>query len=165
MSLMGRMMKKTAKGFVVTSATAVAVNSMKKILPLPDAMFDGILGVGIPMMMFIAADDPQITDLLFKESKKKNRKQPKNQKEAEDEFFNIFGDKGHAMNKAIAEETGASEDDVNGVMGLFMPSFIDAVAEEEPEDANALGKMFGKESKEAKKSSPSLAKMTMKMVF
>ncbi len=165
MGIMGKMMKKTATGFVITAATSVAVSSISNVLGLSDSKVGKILSVGIPMMGLLAADDPKITDALFKESKKKNRKKDKNKDEAEKDFFNIFGDKGKKMNKEIAEETGATEEEVNGVMSLFMPSFIDAIAEEDPKDEKALGKLFKDDTEEAKKSSPSFAKMAMKAVF
>jgi hypothetical protein len=155
----------TAKNFAVTTATTVAVKSIGNILGMPDVMVNSILAVGVPMMIMAGGEDPSITDRLFGQSKKKDRKKDKGRKEAEGDFFNIFGDKGHAMNKAIAEETGATEDQVNGVMGLFLPTFVDGIAEEEPEDAGALNKMFKQESEEVKKSSPSLARMAMKAMF
>lgn len=165
MSFMGKMMKKTATGFVVSAATSVAVSSISNMLGLSDSKVGKILSVGIPMMTIVAADDPKVTDLLFKESKKKGRDKKKSKKEAEKGFFDIFGDKGHKMNKAIAEESGATEEEVDGVMSLFLPTFVDAIAEEEPQDEKALGKMFKKEEEEIKKSSPSLVKMTMKAIF
>lgn len=165
MGLMKKMIVKSAKGFVLSSATALAVKSISNALGLSDSLVGKILFAGIPMMTFLAADDPKITDLLFKESKKKDRKKKKSRKEAEDDFFNIFGDKGHRMNKAITEETGATEEEVNGVMGLFMPAFIDAIAEEEPEDSKALGNLFREDVDEVKKQGPSLLKMTKKIIF
>jgi hypothetical protein len=165
-NFLGKMIKKTATGFVVSSATALAVSSISKALHLDDSKVGKILAVGIPMMTFLAADDPKVSDLLFKESKKKDRKKDKSKKEAEADYFHLFGkDKAQKMNKAIAEETGTTEDEVNGVMSLFTPFFVDAVAEEDPEDAGALGKLFKSESEDAKKHSPSLAKMAMKAVF
>ncbi|MEA3335171.1 MAG: DUF937 domain-containing protein [Chloroflexota bacterium] len=155
MGIMGKMMKKTATGFVVSSATALAVSSISNVLGLSDSKVGSILAVGVPMMAFIAADDPQITDLLFKDSKKKKSKKEKSRKESEDDFFNIFGDKGHKMNKEIAKETGATEEEVNGVMSLFMPTFVGAIAEEDPEDSKALGRMFKEDSEETKRESPS----------
>lgn len=166
MSFLGKMITNTAKGFVVSSATALAVSSISNVLGLNDSKVGKILSVGIPMMTFMAADDPQITDLLFKESKKKDRKKTKNKKEAESNYFSIFGkDKAEKMNKAIAEETGTTEEEVNGVMSMFTPYFVDAIAEEDPKDAGALHKLFKDDTEEAKKKSPSLAKMAMKAVF
>lgn len=158
MSLLGKMMKKTATGFVISSATAVAVKGISNALGLSDSKVGKILAVGIPMMTVIAADDKKITDNLFKASKKKDR-------DDKNGFFDIFGDKGHKMSKAIAEEAGATEDEVNGVMNMFMPIFLDGIAEEEPEDAEGLGKMLKKDSEDVQKKSPSLAKMAMKAVF
>jgi hypothetical protein len=50
-------------------------------------------------------------------------------------------------------------------MSLFTPYFVDAVAEEDPEDAGALGKLLKKDEEDIKKQSPSLFKMTMKALF
>jgi len=166
MSFLGKMVKKTATGFVVSAATAVAVNTISNVLGLSDSKVGKILAVGIPMMTVLTAEDPKVTDLIFKDSKKKDRKKNKSKKEAESDYFRLFGkDKAQKMNKAIAKETGTTEDEVNGVMSLFTPFFVDAVAEEEPEDANALGKLFKQEEEEVKKQSPSLAKMAMKAIL
>ena len=166
MSMMSKMLTKTATTFIVSSATAIAVSSISHMLHLDDSKVGKILGVGIPMMTFLAADDPKVTDLLFKESKKKDRKKDKSQKEAESDYFRLFGkDNAAKMNKGIAEETGATEDEVNGVMSLFTPFFVDAVAEEEPADAGALGMMFKKDEEDVKKHSPSLTTMVMKSIF
>lgn len=164
MSFLSKMITKTAKGFVVSTATAVAVKSISNILGLNDSLVGRILAVGIPMMTIFAAEDPKVTDLLFKESKKKDRK--KDKKSSEDSYFSIFGkDNTKKMEKAIADETGATEEEVHGVMSLFTPYFVDAVAEEDPEDAGALGKIFKQEKDEVEKQSPSLVKMTMKAIF
>lgn len=166
MSFIGKMLKKTATGFVVSAATAVAVRTISNVLGLSDSLIGKILSVGIPMMTVFAAEDPKVTDLLFKESKKKNRQKKKNKKEAEDDYFRLFGrDNAKKMNKAIAKESGATEDEVDGVMSLFTPFFVDAIADEEPEDAGMLGKLFKKESDDVKKQRPSLFKMTMKALF
>ncbi len=165
MSFLGNMLKKTAKGFAVSAATAVAVSSISKLLGLSDSKVGQILSVGIPMMTIVASEDKGITDLLFKESKKKKKGGKKDKKEAEENYFNIFGDKGKKMNKEIAKETGSTEKEVNGVMSLFMPTFVDGIAEEEPEDAGALGKIFKAGEEEVKKQSPSLFNMTMKAIF
>lgn len=165
MSFLGKMVKNTAKGFVVTTATAAAVSGISHMLKMSDSKVLNILGVGIPMMTLLAADDPSISDLLFKDSKKKKSSKKKSKKESEDHFFSIFGEKGRQMNKAIAEETGSTEEEVNGVMSLFLPSFVGTIGEEEPEDAGALNKMFKKEAKEVEKKSPSLFNMAMKTIF
>lgn len=165
MSILGNMVKNTAKGFVISSATAVAVSGISHMLGLSDSKIARVLSVGVPMMAWVASDDPSITDLLFKESKKKDSRKNKDRKEAEDDFFNIFGDKGHTMNKLIAEEADATEEEVNGIMSLFMPTFLDGIAAEEPKDSGSLNKMFKKETEAAKKQSPSLGRMMMKAVF
>jgi len=43
------------------------------------------------MMTILTSEDPKVTDLIFKESKKKDRKKTKNTKEAENEYFRLFG--------------------------------------------------------------------------
>ncbi len=172
MGIMTKMLVNTAKDkavdtattFAMTTMTTVAVKSIGGALGLPDVMVNSILGVGIPMMMFAGAEDPSVSNKLFGKSKKKDKKK-KGRKEAESDFFDVFGPKGHDMNKAIAEETGASEEDVNGVMGLFLPTFEEAIAEEEPEDGGALNKMFKQETDDLKKQSPSFAKMALKVAF
>jgi hypothetical protein len=164
MGLISKFLVKKGKSLALSAATAVTINAISNILGLNDSKIVKILSVGIPMMTFMLSDDPDITDLLFKESKKKDRKKKKSKKEAEKDYFNMFGEKGKKMNKAIAEEADATEEEVNGVMSLFMPSFVDAIEEEDPEDSKALGKMFKKESDEMKKE-PSLARMAMKVVF
>ncbi len=164
MSLLGKMLTKTAKGFVVSATTALAVNTISNVLGLSDSKVGKILSVGIPVMTVFAAEDPKVTDLLFKESKKKDRK--KDKKSSEDSYFSIFGkDNTKKMEKAIADETGTTEEEVHGVMSLFTPLFVDAIAEEEPEDASALGKIFKQGEKEVEKQSPSLTKMAMKAIF
>lgn len=165
MGILGNMVKKGAKGYIVSTATALTVSAIGKVLGMADGPVAKILAVGIPVMMWVASDDPKITDLLFKESKKKGRKKDKGRKEAEKDFFNIFGDKGHKMNKAIAKATDTTEEEVDGVMSLFLGTFVDAIAEEEPEDSKALGRMFRKETDEFKDKSPSFARMVAKLVF
>lgn len=167
MSFLSKMITKTATGFVVSSATALAVSSISKTLGLNDSLVGKILAVGIPMMTFSAAKDPTVADLLFKESKKKDRKKKKkSKKEAENDYFSLFGkDKAKKMNKAIAKEAGATEDEVNDVMSLFTPLFVDAIAEEEPEDVSVLQTLFKREEEEVERHSPSLAQMAMKALF
>ena len=166
MGFMQKMVVNTAKGFVISSATALAVSSISNMLGLNDSLVGRILAVGIPMMGFTAAKEPSITERLFGASKKKGRKKKKSKKEAEKDYFNIFGkDKAKKMNKAIAKEADATEEEVNGVMSFFLPYYLDAIEEEEPEDSNALGKLFKKDEEEVEKKNPSLAKMMMKAMF
>jgi hypothetical protein len=159
---------RTAK-WAKTAVVGATTNMIAKMLGLDDSLVGRVLMVGVPMMFFAGAEDPTISDRLFgrskKKDKKKDKKKEKSRKEAEDDFFDVFGDTGRKMNKAIAEETGATEDEVNGIMGLFLPTFEDAIAEEEPEDAGALQRMFKKEEEDIKKKSPSLTRMAMKAIF
>ncbi len=117
------------------------------------------------MMVFAGGEDPTISEKLFKSSKKKDKKKDKGRKEAEKHYFDVFGKKGEEMNQAITEETGATEDEVNGIMSMFLPTFEEAIAEEDIEDPGALQKMFHREAEDAKKASPSFEKMAMKIVF
>lgn len=158
MSMLGKMVKNTAKGFVISSATAVAVKGISNALGLTDSKVGRILAVGIPMMTVVAADDKKITDNIFHASKKKDR-------DEKNGFFSIFGNKASKMSKAIAKEADATEEEVNGVMNMFMPKFLDGIAEEEPEDAEGLGKLLKKDSEKVHKESPSLAKMAVKAVL
>ena len=156
----------TAKGAAKTFVVGATANMIAKMLGLDDSLVGRVLMVGIPMMMVAGSEDPGIGGRLFGNSKKKDKKnRRKDRKEAEKDYFNVFGDKGHAMNKAIAEETGATEDEVNGIMGLFLPEFEDAIAEEDLEDEGAMRKLFKRETDEVKKKSPGFARMAMKVVF
>jgi hypothetical protein len=159
------MVKKGAKAYVVSTATALTVSAIGKVLGMADGPVAKILAVGIPVMMWVASDDPKITDLLFKESRKKDRKKDKGVREAKEDYLDIFGDKGHKMDKAIAKATDTIEEEVDGVMSLFLDTFIGAIAREEPEDAKALGQMFKKETDEYKEKNPSFARMVMNLVF
>lgn len=164
MSVLGNIIKKTATGFLVSTATALAVKGISSTLKMSDSKVAQILGFGIPMMMWVASDDLGISDHLFKNSKKKGKKK-KSKREAEDDFFRTFGEKGRAINKAIAEQTGSAEEEVNGVMSQFLPTFENAIAEEDPEDAGALSGMFRKEADDIKKKSPSLGRMMATATF
>ena len=114
---MGKLMKRVIKTSVVSATVALISN----FLNLSETKVGKILGFAIPMITFITADDPQISDLLFKNSKKKKKKDgPFDLKAAEKEFFDVFGDKGHAMSKFIAKETDSTEEEVNGVLGMTM---------------------------------------------
>ncbi|MFN2136449.1 MAG: hypothetical protein ACK2UK_10880, partial [Candidatus Promineifilaceae bacterium] len=117
---MGRFMKRIIRSSIVAATTALISN----IFNLSETKVGKILGIAIPMITFFTADDPKISDLIFKDSKKKRDKRKKKDggfltpKEAEDNFFNIFGDKGHTMSKFIAKETDSTEEEVNGVLGM-----------------------------------------------
>lgn len=170
MGIMSKMMVKTVKKkavgatkeFATTTLTNFAVKSISGMLGVPDGLTDRILEAGIPSMIFAGADDPSITERLFGSSK--NRKK-RNRKESERHFFDIFGDTGRRMNKNIATDTGADEDQVNGVMGLFMDTLEGVIAGEEPEDAGMLHKMFKKDAEYLEKSSPGLARKAMDIIF
>jgi hypothetical protein len=169
----GNFLVKTMTNVVVGKAADAAkaavfgatTNMIAKMLGLEDTLVGRVLMVGVPMMIFAGSEDEGIAGRLFGNSKKKDKKKEKSRKEAEDDYFQVFGDKGHKMNKAIADVTGAKEEEVDGIMGLFLPTFEDAIAEEELEDAGALQKMFRREADDAKKKSPSFARMAMKVVF
>ncbi|MFN2203023.1 MAG: hypothetical protein ACK2UO_17620 [Caldilineaceae bacterium] len=170
---MGHFLVKTMTNVVVGKAADAAkaavvgatTNMIAKVLGLDDTLVGRVLMVGLPMMVFAGAEDEGIAGRLFGDSKKKDRKKDKSRKEAEDDYFRVFGDKGHKMNKAIANATGAKEEEVDGIMGMFLPTFEDAIAEEEVEDAGMLQKMFRSEADDAKRKSPSFARMAMKAIF
>jgi hypothetical protein len=165
------------KDAAIAGAMGFTVNLIARSLGLEDTLVGRVLSVGVPMMTMVAGDDPSITDSLFDRSDKRKKDKEKNKgkekdksslpgrKEAETDFFDVFGPKGHKMNKVIAEETGATEDEVNGIMSLFLPTFEEAIDEDDVPDENALGGLFRTESEKAKKESPSLSRMAMKMVF
>lgn len=175
---MGNFLTKTMKNVAVNSAKDAATsaartmvvgataNMISKTLGLDDSLVGRVLMVGVPMMMFAGSEDPGIAGRLFDNSKKKDKKKRrKNRTEAEREYFSVFGDKAHEMTKAIAGETGAAEDEVNGIMSLFLPELEDAIAQEELADQGAMRKLFKRETEDAKKQSPSFAKMAMKVAF
>ena len=116
---MGRLMKRIIKSSVVAATTALISN----FLNLSETKVGKILGIAIPMITFFTADDPKISDLLFKNSKDRRdrgkKDGPFDLKAAEKEFFDVFGDKGHAMSKFIAKETDSTEEEVNGVLGML----------------------------------------------
>jgi hypothetical protein len=163
-------MSRVIKSSIVAATTALISN----VLNLSETKVGKILGIAIPMITFFTADDPQITDLIFKDSKKK-KKQRKDKKggfltpkAAEENFFNIFGDKGHAMSKLIAKETDSTEEEVNGVLGMtlaVMEAGFGRVIEEEEVDEKGFQKLIKDEAEEQKKKKPSLFKMATNMIF
>lgn len=161
---MSKFVNKMIKGAAISAATT----TIAKMLHLDDTLVGKVLTTGATMMTFLAADDPSVSDLLFKDAqkRKKNKKHGifSKPEEAENHFFSIFGDRGRAMNKAIAEETGATEKQVNSIMGLFLPTFEDALLEEDIADEKGMQGFFKKEKTDAKKD-PSLARMMTKMIF
>jgi len=170
---MGNFLVKTMTNVVVDKATdaakaaAVGVTTtvIGKALGLDDSLVGRVLMVGVPTLILAGSQDEGIAERLFGNSKKKDKKKEKSRKEAEKDYFDVFGAAGHVMNKAIAQETGATEDEVDGIMSMFLPSFEEAIAEEDVEDASALQRLFRKEADDAKRQSPSFARMAMKLVF
>ena len=162
-----------AKSFVAGATT----NMIANFLGLSDSLVAKVLTVGIPAIMLIASDDPVIGGKLFDRSKKadKTRREAggqrddegrrRDQEEAERGFFDVFGEKGHAMNKVIAEATGATETEVDGIMSVFLPEFERAIAEEDVEDAGALQRLFADEVAEIKEKAPRWVKMLTKAIL
>ena len=109
-----------------------------------------VAGADGQMMVSIAADDTQITGRLFEESKKKDRSKTKHREYAVRDFLTIFGDKAPTMSEYITAETGASKGDIYNVMGLFLPIFLDAIEEENPQDDKALAELFRADADEAR---------------
>ena len=54
------------------------------------------------------------------------------------------------MNREIAAETGASEEEVTGIMSAFLPTFESVIAEEDPKDEQTLMKLFRKDADDAR---------------
>jgi hypothetical protein len=162
-----------AKAFV----TGALTNSIARWLGLEDSLVAKVLMVGIPAMMMIASDDPVIAGNLFNRSKEDEKKRfdgegrrledrnRKEQEEAESEFFDVFGEKGHAMNKVIAEETGATEEEVDGIMSAFLPEFERAIDDEHLEDAGALQRLFSDQVAAIKAEAPRWLTMMTKAIF
>jgi len=163
MQFISKMLQKTPSGYIVTPGTAKTVHSINYVLGLKEEKVSSILVAGIPMMTAVAADDPQITGRLFLESKKTDRSKTKKIQYAVKDYFTLFGDKGRPLTQTVAAQTGAREGDVNNVMGLFLPIFVDAIEEEHPRDEEALGELFRADVDEAKSDSPTFADMAMKM--
>lgn len=164
---MGKLMKRVIKTSVVAATTSLIANTLN----LSETKVGKILGFAIPMITFVTADDPKISDLLFKDSKKKNKKKKDglfSPKEAEKEFFDVFGDKGHKMSKLIAKETDSTEEEVNGVLGMtmsVMEAGLGRAIEEDDVDEKGFNKWFKDEAEEEKKKNPSLFKMMTKAIF
>jgi hypothetical protein len=152
-----------AAGAAKAAVVGATTNMIAKALGLDDSLVGRVLMVGVPMMIFAGSEDEGIADGLFRGSKKKDKK--KDRKEAEKHYFDVFGDKGHKMNKSIADMTGAKEEEVDGIMSMFLPEFEKSIDEEDVEDAGALQKLFRKEADDAKRRSPSFARMAMKVIF
>jgi hypothetical protein len=111
-------------------------------------MITDILVAGIPMLILAADDDDQINGLLMQESRKTDRSKTKHSKWARKEYFAIFGEKGRTIAQAVKAETGAREEQVNSVMALFLPTFVDVIEEENPPDEEVLADIFHEEAEE-----------------
>ena len=136
------------QGYEITPVTAKAVKIIDYDVRLKKDQISSILVTGIPMMIVVAADDAQISDLLFEESRKKDRSKAKHRKFARKDYFNIFGKAGHTINRAVIAETEAKEGDINDVMALFLPTFVDVIEEENPLDVEALTELFRTDAEE-----------------
>ena len=167
---MGKLMKRVVRSSVVAATTALISN----VLNLSDTKVGKILGFAIPMITFFTADDPQISDLIFKDSKKRKKQRSEKKggfltpKEAEKAFFDIFGDKGHAMSKFIAKETDSTEEEVNGVLGMtlsVMEAGFGRVIEEDDMDEEAFNQRVKDEAKEQEEKNPSLFKRATKAIL
>jgi len=156
--------KKVAGRAVKGAVAGGSTKLVTKALGIDDTLVGGVLQVGIPAMVLAAGKNDSVADKLFGNSKKKDRKRPKDADEAEKEFASVFGPMGKVMTKAIVGETGATEKQVGGILGMMLPDFEEAIAEENPKDARGLGKMFREEDKDARKD-PSFARLATKMIF
>jgi hypothetical protein len=158
MSIMSKMLVKTGKkvatgavkDFAGTQLTNIAVKSTSKLLGIDEGKVDRVLEAGIPSMIFAGAEDEGIAKRLFHSAKDKGRGKDQSREESEKRFFDIFGDKGRKMNREIAAETDATEEEVDSIMGAFLPTFEGVIAEEDPKDEKKLMKMFRKDADHAR---------------
>ena len=65
------------------------------------------------------------------------------------------------MNEAIAEEAGLTYGDVNVVMALFLPTYVDAIEEENPQSEEDLAEMFRADTDHARSESPGFADLVV----
>ena len=163
MEFLNKMLQKTPSGYDINPETAKAAHTIADVLGIKEEKVDSVLLAGIPMMTAVAAADPLITDRLFLESKKQGRQKAKHRKYAVKDYFAMFGDKGRPMTQAVAAETGASEGDVNGVLALYLPTFVDAIEAENPPNDEALADLFHADAEEATSESPAFAGMVKKI--
>jgi hypothetical protein len=158
-----------AKKWTTSKFTDLAVKSISNMLGLSDTRIGKILERGIPGMIFAGAEDPSITDRLFGDMKDRKKDRDKKKKRGREEsshhFFDIFGNVGRRLVKSISHDTGESEENVSGVLGMFLPTFETVLDEEKPEDAGMLHGIFKKEVEEVEKESPGLAKRALNMIF
>ena len=157
MKIIDKMLEQTEAGFLIAPEPAGVVNEISEVLGFKDTKVSSVVVLGVPMMTSIAADDPEITGLLYQESKKKNRVKKPHRKFATKDFFTIFGEKGRSMNEAIAGEAGVNYGDVNVVMALFLPTYVDAIEEENPQSEEELAEMFRADADQVKSDSPGFA--------
>jgi hypothetical protein len=150
MEFISKMLQMTSSGYVVTPRTTEAIKTIDYNLRLKEKKITDILVAGIPMMVSVAADDTQISGRLFEESKKKDRSKTQHREYAVRDFLTVFGEKAPTMSEYITAETGASKGDIYNVMGLFLPIFLDAIEEENPQDDKALAELFRADADEAR---------------
>jgi hypothetical protein len=169
MGMITKMATKTVVNKTVGAATSAVVGAttqmVTKSLGLDDSLVGKVMTAGVPMMLGAGAKEPSVTEKLFGGSKNKDKKHPKDADEAEKNFFDVFGAAGKAITKQVSEETGATEKQVGGILGMALPDFEDTIAEEDPADADALHGMFKREVEDEKKKSPSFAGMMAKALF
>ncbi|MEJ2523072.1 MAG: hypothetical protein P8080_09360 [Gammaproteobacteria bacterium] len=173
MSIMSKMLVKTGKkvavgavkDFAGTTLTNAAVKSTSRLLGIDEAKVDRVVEAGIPSMIFAGAEDEGVAKRLFHSSKDKGKDRNRTREESEKHFFNIFGDKGRKMNREIAEETGATQEEVKGILATFLPTFEDVIAEEDPKDEKHLMKVFRKDADHAREHGHGWIRRTMGRIF
>jgi len=161
---MGRLLKRVVKSSIVAATTSLISN----VLNLSDTLVGQILGIALPIITFFTADDPKISEKLFKNSKKHERGDRMTPGEGEKAFFNVFGDKGRAMSKFISKETGATEEEVNGVLGMtmsVMEAGLSRVIKEDDMDEEEFNRRVKEESKEQEEKNPGLFKRATKAIL
>lgn len=161
---MGKLGSKVIKSSIAAATTSLIAN----VLNLDDTKVGQILGVAIPVITFVVADDKSISNKLFGRSKDHKKGDRMTREEGEKEFFDVFGDKGHAMSKFIAKETGATEEEVNGVLGMTMSVLetgLGRFINEEDVDEESFNLFFKEEAEEESKNNPNLFNAAKKVVF
>jgi hypothetical protein len=161
MKIIDKMLVQTETGFQIAPETAGVVKEISEVLGFKDTKVSSVVVLGVPMMTSVAADDPEITGLLYEESKKKNRVKKPHRKFATKDFFTIFGEKGRSMNEVIAGEAGVNYGEVNVVMALFLPTYVNAIEEENPQGKEELAEIFRADADQAKSDSPGLANLAV----
>jgi hypothetical protein len=163
-----RLFKKTflgrAKKAAFGAAAAAATAGIARLLGLDGSRVGKVLSLGVSMMTLVGAKDEGISGKLFANSKQK-RKRSTSKGDAERDFFDVFGAMGRQMSSIISRETGATEDEVGGILGMFLPDFEQVIAEQDPEDEKALQRMFDRDAEEAKQDDPLFARLAKEIVF